>query len=459
MSARIMIADEVAAGRVQWRVRLSAAQYHVSVIDDLALAVQAVAQKKPDLVLLSDRDVSHLIPVCQALKETAETKDIPLILVGPEAGPHARLAALAAGADDLLETPVNDAVCLARIRSLLRARDGRAELLRRRSTAEEFGFCDAGVVFERPGRVALVAHSRTQGMDWRDALVGNLRDRVDVLGKYAALSTAESSTAADVYVIDLAMNGDAGGLQLLSDLRARAETRRASVLAVVDPGDDTLAVKALDLGASGLIPSNFKPKELAMRVRAQIKLKQEADALTAAVEDGMRLAATDSLTGLYNRRYAMTHARRILSEAKAAGRPVALLIGDLDHFKSVNDTYGHAAGDTVLTEISARLRANLRGPDVLARIGGEEFLIIMSETDSDRAAAVAKRVCEMVAARPVVIDAGQKAVAVTMSIGVATSDPSRPEVETVEALLERADQALYAAKAAGRNQVTVAAAA
>jgi len=459
MSARILIADEVATGRIQWRVRLTAAHYQVSLLETPTLLPEAVKAERPDLVVLVHRDFSEALGICDRLREEIGGAETPVVLAGPDAGPEARLAALAAGASDLIETPFSDMVCLALIRSLLRARDARAELLRRRSTAEEFGFCDAGSTFQRRGRVALVARSRTLATAWRDALVGNLRDRVEVLGEHDALSTADHRTSADVYVIDIGADRTEEGLRLLADLRARAETRRASVIAVFRPGDAEAAARALDLGASDLIPGDFDPAELALRVKAQIRRKLEADMLTTALEDGMRLAATDPLTGLYNRRYAMTHAARILREASAAGRPVAVLVGDLDHFKRINDIHGHAAGDTVLMEVAARLRANLRGADVLARLGGEEFLIVMPETDVARAGPAAARICQCIGETPVVIDGGLKSVAVTMSIGVAAMLPGDDAAETVEALIARADRALYAAKAAGRNQITVAEAA
>lgn len=459
MSARILIVDEVPTGRIHWRARLAAAHYNISLLEDPDRLPEAVNAERPDLIVLVHRKLSDALRLCDDVGEIIGEADVPVILAGPDAGPEARLAALAAGAADLLETPFSDLVCLARIRSLLRARDARTELLRRRSTAEEFGFCDAGPTFERRGRVALIARSRTRAAAWREALTGRLQDHVEVLGEHAALSTADHQSAADVYVIDIGADHPEDGLRLLADLRARAETRRASVIAVLQPGDAEGAARALDLGASDLIPADFKSAELATRVKAQIKRKIEADALTVALEDGMRLAATDSLTGLYNRRYAMTHASRILREADAAGRPMAVLIGDLDHFKRVNDTYGHAAGDAVLIEVAQRLRANLRGADVLARLGGEEFLVVMPDTGADLAGLVAERICEFVGARPIVIDDGQKSVQVTMSIGVAATHPGSAPSENVDALIRRADRALYAAKAAGRNQITIAAAA
>lgn len=457
MSARILIADEVAISRVFWRVRLNPSHYDVVLIEKLGDVAASVAAQRTDLVVLCDTDLQRLIQICHQIKATKGSQDLPVIFAGPEADPASRLAALAAGADDLLEMPLSDGLCLSRIRSLLRARDAHVELVRRRTTAEEFGFCEAPAPFERQGRIGLVARSRTRATEWRDMLTRSVRGKIDVLGEHTALSTADNAMAADVYVIDIGADRPEDGLRLLADMRARAETRRASLLAVIQPGDVQTSMQALDLGASDLIPDDFEAGELALRVQAQVKRKQEADLLSNALEDGMRLAATDSLTGLYNRRYAMTHAARILAEASAAKRPIAVMIGDLDHFKRVNDTYGHAAGDAVLVDIANRLGANLRGPDVLARIGGEEFLIVISETDADRAARVAERICEMIAERPVVLDGGRKSVAVTMSIGVATTDPTQT-AERLEDVFDRADRALYAAKSAGRNQITVSAA-
>lgn len=459
MSARILIADDTPTGRINWRVRLAAAHYNVTLLDEPARLPETAAAERPDLIVLVQRDLRGALAITDRLRKALEDSDTPIILAGSDAGPEARLAALAAGAVDLLETPCSDSVWLARIRSLLRAQDARAELMRRRSTAEEFGFCDTGAAFQRRGSVALVARSRTLAMAWRDALVGSLRDRIDVLGEHAALSTADHHTSADVYVIDIGADRTEDGLRLLADLRARAETRRASVIAVLQPGDTEGAARALDLGASDLVPGDFEPAELAIRVKAQIRRKIEADALTVALEDGMRLAATDSLTGLYNRRYALTHAARVLREAAAAGRPVAVMIADIDHFKRVNDTHGHGAGDAVLVEVAQRLKANLRGADMLARIGGEEFLIVMPDTDAIQAGPAATRICTFVGGTPIPVDTARSGVQVTMSIGVAATSSSTFPHETVEALIERADRALYAAKAAGRNQITVAAAA
>jgi len=210
---------------------------------------------------------------------------------------------------------------------------------------------------------------------------------------------------------------------------------------------------ALDLGANDILTEGFLPAELAIRLRTQLRRKADGDRLRASVEDGLRLAVTDPLTGLYNRRYAVTHLGRIAENAAATGRPFAVMVADLDRFKSINDTWGHPAGDAVLVEIAHRLRDNLRAVDMVARIGGEEFLIAMPDTDDAAAELAADRLRRIAQSTPVTLRDGRTRVAATISIGVAVSaeDGTEPNAD----LIDRADRALLAAKAEGRNQVTL----
>jgi len=169
----------------------------------------------------------------------------------------------------------------------------------------------------------------------------------------------------------------------------------------------------------------------------------------------MEFAVTDALTGLHNRRYLDTHLRAIYDEATRRERALSLLLLDIDRFKSVNDTYGHDAGDEVLREFANRVRALTRGIDVVARFGGEEIVIVVPDTALDGARAVAERIREQVSGTPFVVQHGLRRVAVTVSIGVA----ARPDTDASAAdLLKRADLALYQAKHGGRNQVVAAAA-
>jgi two-component system cell cycle response regulator len=163
----------------------------------------------------------------------------------------------------------------------------------------------------------------------------------------------------------------------------------------------------------------------------------------------MEAAVVDSLTGLNNRRYLDSHLAAMVGQAAAAGRPLSLMALDIDHFKRVNDTWGHAAGDDVLRGFAARVKSAIRGVDLMCRLGGEEFVVVMPDTAQDVALRVAERVRAIVEATPFVIEDGRRPVAVTVSVGLA----ERGRDADASAMLRRADEALYRAKAEGRNRV------
>jgi two-component system cell cycle response regulator len=206
---------------------------------------------------------------------------------------------------------------------------------------------------------------------------------------------------------------------------------------------------ALDLGASDLLMLPMDPAETALRLRTQLTRKRQADRLRTRLRDGLELAMVDPLTELYNRRYGLAHLRRVHDRALARGRGYALLLVDLDRFKSVNDRFGHAAGDTVLGTVAGRLRARLRGVDLISRIGGEEFMIVMPEMGLEAAHGAAKRLCAAVAGEATVLPDGTR-IAQTVSIGLALGGLSASD--TAEDAMARADRALYVAKSGGRNR-------
>jgi two-component system cell cycle response regulator len=220
-------------------------------------------------------------------------------------------------------------------------------------------------------------------------------------------------------------------------------------------GARDLAAMALDLGASDLIEAGADASEVALRLRIQCSRKYQADRLRDSLESRLRLAMVDPLTGLHNRRYAMAHLGRIAERATLSGQSFAVMILDLDRFKSINDTHGHAAGDAVLIEVAARLGEVLRPSDLLARIGGEEFLVVLPEADLARASTVAERLRRIIGETPVPLPHDGKAIPVTSSIGLAIGNAPTTAGLGVDALMHSADMALLYAKQDGRNQVIV----
>jgi two-component system, cell cycle response regulator len=168
------------------------------------------------------------------------------------------------------------------------------------------------------------------------------------------------------------------------------------------------------------------------------------------VQMSIEMAITDALTGLHNRRYMESHLSTLVEQAASRGKPLTVLVLDIDYFKSVNDTHGHDAGDEVLREFSQRLKKSIRGIDLACRYGGEEFVVVMPETDMAVATMVAERLRRRIASEPFPISQGANAVEVTISIGLAARHSVSDNAANI---LKRADQALYRAKRDGRNRV------
>jgi two-component system, cell cycle response regulator len=456
MSGRILIADTSSASRILLRARLATARYAVAMAAKGEEVMAALRTDRPDL-LIADATLPDTtgVALLRRIRADAGLARLPVILLTDTGDDAARIEALEAGADEFLVKPIDGVTLMARVRSIFRASETEEALDRRRVTVQELGFAEAAAGFTGPAALAFVGPSSAAAAGWAEGLAGLVRARISTLGPDEALTVADASPAPDLFLVaaDLALQGD--GLRLLVDLRSRAATRYAAILVLHRKGDSDAAAMALDLGADDILAAGFQPAELAIRIRKQLRRKADADRLRATVEDGLRLAVTDHLTGLYNRRYALAHLERMAEAARSSGRAFAVMVADVDRFKAVNDTFGHAAGDAVLAEIAARLRDNLRPGDMVARFGGEEFLIAMRDSDATGAAAAADRLRRIVAASPVAVASLRTELTATVSIGVAVADP-RDAAHTIPMLIERADHALLAAKAEGRNQVSLA---
>ncbi|QBY01415.1 diguanylate cyclase [Rhodophyticola sp. CCM32] len=451
MTGRILVVDDVATNRIVMKVKLSAACYDVLQADCGKDALEKAKSQKPDLILL---DVlmpdMNGVTVCEKLKEDPETADIPVIMITAMADRNSKMRGLEKGADDFLTKPVDEIALLARVRSLLRARDIQRELRLREETCVELGFAEEPGTFEGPGKIALIAPDSATATIWKQALESKCACKVKIVPREDALSELDTEMMPDVFVIaaDLASRND--GLRLLSDLRSRPSTRHAATLMILPNEDSERAAIALDLGAGDILYEHLDADELAVRIKTQLRRKRQSDQLRSTVQAGLELAVTDSLTGLHNRRYALHHLDRMLGHQ---GRGLAVMMLDLDFFKQVNDRHGHAAGDAVLVVVAERLRAQLRRMDLLARIGGEEFLVALPDTDRARAIDVAERLRIAVGGTPVMVGGKTPPIPVTLSIGIALAQNGEVNAK---AILTRADRALYGSKSEGRNLVTLA---
>jgi two-component system cell cycle response regulator len=253
----------------------------------------------------------------------------------------------------------------------------------------------------------------------------------------------------DLIIISLDLSYE-DPLHLVSRLRASDSAHETPLLLVADGSDKERLLRGFDLGASDWVIRPVDPNELRARARNQIRRKFYQDRLRADVGSALEMALTDPLTGLYNQRYLRRHLGSLMSGHHPA--QLAILIIDVDHFKTVNDRYGHPAGDRALKLIAETLRTNTRVFDTLVRYGGEEFIIVMPGAGEEEAFAAAERLraaVESASFRP----SGRERAALTISIGAGCSGI---HADSSDLLLQVADSALYAAKQLGRNRVEMA---
>ncbi|MDZ4095340.1 MAG: diguanylate cyclase [Paracoccaceae bacterium] len=456
MTGKILIVDDVATNRIVFKVKLGEACYQPILAADGESCLRLARKERPDLILLD-----YMLPdmtgieVLNRLRADPLTINIPVVVFSAESDPETRVQALLAGADDFLTRPIDDQTLLARLRNLVRAREATADLDNRDGTLQLLGLAEGRAEFDGLGTIALVAERAETALRWRRELANVLHGRLVILSRAEALAESDTAVDPDVFVIEADLGGSGGGLRLMSDLRSRAPTRHAAICIVRAEDAAETAAMAYDLGANDLIGAGFDPNELGIRLRKLMRAKRVADRMRASVQDGLRLAVIDPLTGLYNRRYAIAQLAVIADRAQEASGGFAVMVIDLDRFKSVNDRWGHMAGDAVLIEVARRLSENLRIGDLLARIGGEEFLVALPDTNMTEARSIAERLCQMVKANPIVLPDGGS-LSVTVSIGLAISNLQPTfATEPVAEVVDRADRALLVAKSGGRNQVTI----
>jgi two-component system cell cycle response regulator len=450
MSARILVVDDIPANVRLLEAKLASEYYDVIPATRGEEALVRARADQPDIILL---DV--MMPgmdgfeCCRQLKVDPLTRHIPVVMVTALDQREDRIKGLAVGAEDFLSKPIDDVQLMARVRSLAKMKLVLDELRSREASGRRIGVIEQSAWRDvgAGGRVLIIDDNARQSEKVRNAL--SQEHVVQLMGDPNA-----RNGGLDLMVISLASQAF-DGLKLIARMRAGEGTRQLPILAVVDPEDKGRAVRALDLGANDLILRPVDPEELQVRVRSLIRGRRYVEAMRSSVDQGMEMAVTDQLTGLFNRRYLMGQLIPLAQRASRGGEPVSVLIADIDYFKRINDGFGHDAGDAVLKEFAARLATNFRPVDVAARFGGEEFVVAMPDTRGDDAALVAERLRRHVAGSPFVAPATRERIDVTVSVGVATSSGAE---DTAETLIKRADQALYRAKSGGRNRVVAEAA-
>ncbi len=452
MTARVLIVDDNAANRKLLEVRLNNEYFEVMSVSNGQDAIIMCEKAMCDIVLLDvmmpDMDGFE---VCRRLKSHIATAHLPVVMVTALDQPTDRVKGLDAGADDFITKPIDEMQLIARVRALSRLKASIDELRNRAQTTVALGmiapYATANPEDGKRGRMLIVDDRKNSAERLAVALSAHHAVVIEANAQEAMFKAAEDHV--DVLIISLGL-ASYDALRFCSQIRALERTRNLPILLVADVEDRQRVVRGLEMGVNDWLSRPVDRNELLARVRTLLRQKRYADALREKVQQSIELALFDPLTGLNNRRFLENHLSTMIENARMRRAPLTLMILDIDHFKRVNDTYGHDCGDEVLKGFADRLRGIIRSGDLLCRLGGEEFVIVMPNVNVQSAARIAERARAAIQQEPFVMTATGQSIPVTASIGLA----ERREDTNPHELYRRADQALYRSKSEGRNRVT-----
>lgn len=416
---KILVGDDDATCRELCQRVLTSKGYEVIEAEDGETVLALARSEEPGLILL-DIILPDLtgFSVCERLRQDPRTQNIAIVMITGADSLDTEIQGLRAGADEYLAKPFSDEALLEAVRTTLPGADDTLS-----------------------ARILVVDDSNVN-LQVMEGYLHETGYEVDLVDNGIDALTLAQANPPDVVLLDVQMPG-MDGYEVCAALKRDARTQAIPVMFVTANalGDDEM-LKGYDIGAVDYLRKPFLRDELLARLQVMVRIKRQQTDLE-------RQVFTDVLTGLPNRRQFLTRLREEFSRSRRHELELTALLLDIDHFKNVNDTYGHDAGDHVLREVGALIGALVRTEDVAARYGGEEFTFLLPETALDPGLLLAQRIRRSIAALE--IDYEGTVIPVTVSIGAANF-PMLP-IQNPKELIRYADEALYRAKEGGRNQV------
>jgi two-component system cell cycle response regulator len=457
MTARVLIIDDILPNVKLLEAKLTGEYFEVITALSGAEGIEKAETLSPDIILL-DVMMPEMdgFEACQRLKSSPITGHIPVVMVTALTDATDRVRGLEAGADDFLSKPVNDVALMSRVRSLVRLKMTVDEWRVRENTASQFGLLGKqAAIFSESYEKAKVLVIEDKVFE-SEKFVETLKHDEDIVtpvrsGEQGiALAQQESF---DIIIVSLNLAAE-DGLRLCTHLRSNERTRAIPILVIGEETDMKRIAIGLEIGAYDYILRPIDRNELLARVRTQVRRRRFQERLRANYEVSLSLALTDTLTGVYNRRYLMVHLEKLLQKNAEAKKNLCVLMIDIDHFKQINDTHGHSTGDMVLKIFAERISQRLRSFDLVARLGGEEFIVVLPDINLDMAIHVAERLRQSICNEPFRVGAPGTVqdISVSISVGAMLVDVSQHGI-TSEQVLKRVDEEVYKAKGAGRNCV------
>jgi two-component system cell cycle response regulator len=458
MTGRILIVDDRVANLGVLEAKLASEYFDVSTATSGQKALDLVNQQPPDIILLDvmmpDMDGYQ---VCEILKKNPKTAHIPVIMVTALGELKDRIRGLQAGADEFLTKPVQDLQLLSRVRSLIRLKVLMDSLKIQRMASSGLGIPEEQLVaFPTDDQIHGVRMACLMEDDvLREKIESFLSVDKHNLSFFTSLdsfSKAVDTRKYDMALVPLIFHGEET-LRLCSQIRSSPATRHLPIVMISQDLRENLLAKALDIGVNDYILEPIEANEIRLRIRTQAKRLLYQKLLRLSHEKSMDLSLTDELTKLYNRRYFNAHLDALLQMESGQRRSSCLMIIDIDHFKSINDTFGHDQGDKVLVEMARLLQMSTRDSDLVARLGGEEFVVVVDNATLGTGLRIAERLRRAVENKVFSLIQGGT-MTISISIGVTVSGTDK-ETFTRDQMIKAADVALYQAKHAGRNRTVV----
>lgn len=456
MTARVLVVDDILPNVKLLEAKLMAEYYEVVTALNGPEALKRVVEDNPDVVLL---DV--MMPgmdgfeVCRQIKANPLTAHVPVVMVTALTDVEDRVRGLENGADDFLSKPVNDVALMARVRSLVRLKMTVDEWRARESTATQLGVTDeTSTVMAQPVDNAQILVLEDMAFDANKVSDAMARDNNQVTLVTSGMDALKEIAAKDFDLIFLSLNlKNEDGARFCAHLRSNERSRSTPIIMLGEEADLERIAHCLEIGAHDYLLRPLDRNEMLARCRTQIRRKRFQDRLRANYEISLSMALTDALTGLYNRRYFEVHMQKMLQSARENRKPLGFLYMDIDHFKAINDTYGHQVGDEILKGFSSRIKDAVRSFDLIARLGGEEFVAILPDTTPEVAYAVGERLRRVVADTPFPCSSADGQLSITSSFGGVVLTGDALDNVAVADVVQRADAQLYEAKHNGRNCV------
>ncbi|EER22124.1 MULTISPECIES: PleD family two-component system response regulator [spotted fever group] len=444
----ILVVDDIETNIKLLTAKLLKEYYTVLTANSGKEALAILKKEKIDIILL-DVMMPEMdgFEVCKTIKTDPETTHIPVVMVTALSDIDDRVKGLEAGADEFLTKPINDTALFVRLKSLSRMKSLINELKLRNNTNALLGVTNIEMhdIFADK-KILLINDDVVQAKNIKQMLL-KITQNVKVISNSDELDIINEYTPDLVIISSMLENDDP--LRISVILRGKAEISGVVIISQIDEDGMPLVVKGIELGINDYFVYPIEESELLARIRTQLRRKQYQDNLRNDLEQSVNLAAKDGLTGLFNRRYFDIHLKQMIEKANKESIKLYLLMCDIDNFKHVNDTYGHQAGDKVLTIVSRILKNTLRITDLIARFGGEEFIILLTDIDISKAIETAERVRVKIECMDFHIEDQIEPLKKTISIGVT----EYKKEESIESFIERADKAMYEAKTTGKNKV------